>query len=194
MIYKLIAIPDKLLMYIKTFFFRKITTCEKKVTFGASAHVFNIQKNKKNINIRFHSFIRGELLILPFGGEINIGSYSFVGENSRIWSGERVDIGNNVLIAHNVNIIDFSHESLAIDRAEGFKNLLTKGHPKEKGKIPVKKIIIEDNVMIYAGANIIKGITIGKGSIIAAGSLINKDVPPYSLVMGNPGVIVATTK
>ena len=46
MIYKLIAIPDKFLMYIKTFLFNKITTCEKKVTFGASSHVFNIQKNK----------------------------------------------------------------------------------------------------------------------------------------------------
>jgi acetyltransferase-like isoleucine patch superfamily enzyme len=193
MIYRIITFPDKLKLYIKTFIFSKITQCEKNVYFGASSHIFNIQKNKKRINIKNHSFIRGELLILPFGGEINIGSYSFVGENTKIWSGESIYIGNNVLIAHNVNIIDFAHESNSLDRAEGFRNLITKGHPKEKGKIPTKKIVIEDDVIIYAGSNIIMGVTIGKGSIIAAGSLIIKDVPPYSLVMGNPSRIVLKT-
>jgi acetyltransferase-like isoleucine patch superfamily enzyme len=193
MIYKIVSFPDKIKFFIKTFLFKKITECGKNVCFGASSHVFNIQKNKKKINIKNYSFIRGELLILPFGGEINIGSYSFVGENSKIWSGESINIGNNVLIAHNVNIIDFSHEPNSLDRADGFKNLISKGHPKEKGKIPTKKIIIEDDVIIYAGSNIIMGVTIGKGSIIAAGSLVCKDIPPYSLVMGNPAKLILRT-
>jgi acetyltransferase-like isoleucine patch superfamily enzyme len=194
MIYRLITIPDKIKYYIKTFLFTKITECGEKVSFGGSSRVLNIQKNKKMITIKNNSFIRGELLILSYGGEIKIGSYSFVGENSKIWSGESIIIGNNVLIAHNVNIIDFSHEANSLDRAEGFRNLVSKGHPKEKGKIPTKKIVIEDDVIIYAGTNIVMGVTIGKGSIVAAGSVVIKDVPPYSFVMGNPVKLVFKTK
>jgi len=94
------------------------------------------------------------------------------------------------LIAHNVNIIDFAHEASSFDRAEGFRNLVAKGHPLEKGKIVTKEIVIEDDVAIYAGAHIIMGITIGKGSVISAGSVVFKNIPPFSLVMGNPAKVV----
>jgi len=99
-----------------------------------------------------------------------------------------------VLIGHNVNIIDFSHKSKSIDRAEAFRKLIADGHPTEKGNIPTRPIVIEDDVIIYAGANIVMGVTIGKASIISAGSVVIKDIPPYSQVLGNPGKIVWRTK
>jgi acetyltransferase-like isoleucine patch superfamily enzyme len=188
-----IALPSKFKIILKTFFFRKITQCGKNVFFGDKSKIHNIQKNRKNINIKDNSFIRGELLTLSYGGHIKIGANSFIGENTKIWSGEEIHIGDNVLIAHNVNVIDFSHESNSIDRSEGFRNLMLKGHPKEKGIIPTKNIRIEDDVIIYANCNIIMGVTIGRGSIISAGSTIIKDIPPFSLVMGNPGIIIAKT-
>ncbi len=47
-------------------------------------------------------------------------------------------------------------------------------------------VIIEDDCWIGAGAIILNGITIGKGSVVGAGSVVTKDVPPYTIVAGNP--------
>lgn len=59
------------------------------------------------------------------------------------------------------------------------------GHPVCKGDI-----IIENDVWIGAKSTIMSGIKISNGSVIGAGSVITKDVPPYAVVVGNPGRIV----
>ncbi|MPN39359.1 putative acetyltransferase [bioreactor metagenome] len=46
-------------------------------------------------------------------------------------------------------------------------------------------IVIGDDVWIAAGAIILNGVSIGEGSIIGAGSVINKSVPPYTIVVGS---------
>jgi len=51
-------------------------------------------------------------------------------------------------------------------------------------------IIVEDDVWIGARSLILSGVTIGKGAIVAAGSVITKNVPPYSIVGGNPAKII----
>ena len=58
----------------------------------------------------------------------------------------------------------------------------------------VKGPIIEDNVGIGAGANILPGVRIGTGSIVAAGAVVTKDIPPKKLVMGIPARIVRDLK
>lgn len=51
---------------------------------------------------------------------------------------------------------------------------------------------IENGVSIGANATIVCGITIGEFAMVAAGSVVTKDVPPYTLVMGNPARAVAS--
>lgn len=55
-------------------------------------------------------------------------------------------------------------------------------------------VVIEDDVFLGTGVTIIPKITIGKGSIIAAGSCIIKDVAPYSMIAGVPGVFKKSTR
>ena len=62
---------------------------------------------------------------------------------------------------------------------------MSMGHPSCKGDI-----IIENDVWIGAKSTIMSGITIHNGAVIAAGSTVTKDVPPYSIVAGNPGRVV----
>ena len=51
---------------------------------------------------------------------------------------------------------------------------------------------IEDGVFIGTGSSLVPRIKIGKWSVIGAGSVVIKDVPPYSVVVGNPGKIIKT--
>ena len=54
------------------------------------------------------------------------------------------------------------------------------------------RVIIGNNVWIGDKATILPGVKIGDGCIIAANTVVTKDVPPYSVVAGNPGVILKT--
>lgn len=53
-------------------------------------------------------------------------------------------------------------------------------------------IRIEDDAWIGAGAIILPGLTIGEGSIVGAGAVVTKDVPPHSVVAGNPARVIKT--
>ncbi|MBK8350454.1 MAG: acyltransferase [Saprospirales bacterium] len=126
-----------------------------------------------------------------YGGEIKIGKDSYIGDGVRIWSGEKITIGNDVIIGHNTNIIDTnSHETDMQERQKSVRKQLELGYQKEKGNIETAPIIIKDNVWISYGVSILKGITIGEGAIIAANSVVTKNVEPFTLVAGNPAVFI----
>jgi len=103
---------------------------------------------------------------------VKIGDFCSVGDRTQIHCGNKIEIGNYVLISWDVNIIEYDYH------APGG------GQPKP---IP---ITIEDEVWIGARSIITKGVTIGKGSIIGAGSVVVKNVPPYTLVAGNPAKVI----
>jgi acetyltransferase-like isoleucine patch superfamily enzyme len=161
-------------------------------TLYPEAVVSNMQKNPNKITLGTNTHVRGTLLIFKYGGKITLGNNCYVGENTKIWSGEEVIIGNDVLIAHNVNIIDTqAHETNSKERSRRYLELLEKKELwEEKGSIQTKPIIIKDKVWISFNSIILKGVTIGEGAIIAAGSVVTKDVAPYTMVAGNPAVFI----
>lgn len=91
-------------------------TIANNVKFYTEAEVINLQNNKSKIQINSGTHVRGMLLIFSNKGEINIGSYCYIGQNTRIWSASRITIGNNVLISHGVNIMD--NDSHPLDSKE----------------------------------------------------------------------------
>jgi len=153
--------------------------------------VYNLQHQLDRIKIGERTHVRGKLLVFAYGGEIIIGNYSYVGAGSRIHSGEQVIIGNNVLISHNVNIADTnSHELCHLERSAGFKNLITFGHSQYKGNVRSAPIYIEDYAWIGFNAVLLKGVHIGEGAIVAPASVVTHDVPPFTLVAGNPAKVI----
>jgi maltose O-acetyltransferase len=87
-----------------------------------------------------------------------------------------VEIGNRVMIASHVAISSLTHD-----------------HSRQSMRhspVVQKKIVIEDDVWIGAGAVILPGITLGHGAVVGAGAVVTKDVPPYSIVVGNPARIL----
>jgi acetyltransferase-like isoleucine patch superfamily enzyme len=142
------------------------------------------------IAIGAHTHIKGELLTFGHGGRITIGDYCYVGEHTHIWSARDISIGNRVMIAHNVNIFDNStHPIGASERHQQFKNIIASGHPCNID-LSEQSVRIEDDVWIGCMSIILKGVSIGRGAIIGAGSIVTKNVPPYTIVAGNPASII----
>jgi acetyltransferase-like isoleucine patch superfamily enzyme len=157
------------------------------------AKISYFQTGSNKIKIGENSLVKGELLVFKHGGEIVIGDYSLVGEGSRIWSSVKVTIGNRVLISHNVNIHDnVSHPLDSKERHDDYKRNLENGLQTDL-KINEAEVNISDDVWIGFNATILKGVNIGKGAIIGANTVVTKDVPAYSIVIGNPQQIIGQT-
>lgn len=107
--------------------------------------------------------------------EIRIGAYSSIGDNTQIHCCEKVTIGDYVLVSWGVNILENNY------------------HNSADNAIRTAPITIEDRVWIGCNVIVLSGVTIGTGSIIAAGSVVTKDVPPRSLVAGNPARVIRET-
>lgn len=119
------------------------------------------------------------VLIPPFyttgGVDIRVGRNVFVNQNCTFYDLGGLDIADDVMIGPNVNIITSSHPVQPSQRRNG---------------VIAKPIVIERNVWIAAGATIIGGVTIGENSVVAAGSVVTRDVPPNTLVGGNPARVI----
>jgi acetyltransferase-like isoleucine patch superfamily enzyme len=104
-------------------------------------------------------------------------------------AGEKLIIGNYVSIADDVKfILGGNHQISTITTyplKANFTNRDFHIDASSKGAI-----VVEDEVWLGYGTIILSGIRIGKGAIIAAGSVVTKDVPPYSIVGGNPANVI----
>jgi len=154
--------------------------------------VNNMQNDKTKIVIGDNTHIRGFLQLFKQGGHIVIGNESYIGENAKIWSAENIEIGNRVLISHNVNIHDnISHPINSKERHNDYLRILGLNNIDAKQfDLRTKPVVIKDDAWIGFNATILKGVTIGKGAIIGACSLVTKDVPDWTIVAGNPAQII----
>ena len=94
---------------------------------------------------------------------------------------ERITIGNRTIIGSGCLILDTDgHPIPAAERQV----------PDYYNYVKSRPIIIGDDVFIGARCIITKGVTIGNGAVIGAGSVVTHDVPPNTIVAGNPAQIV----
>lgn len=123
-------------------------------------------------------------------GRISIGSNTVIHRNSFIGSVNSIQIGNCVIISNNVKIYDNNnHPTSPKIREEMCRNGFY-GESWRWTYAKNKSVVIEDNVWIGERSTILKGVHIGKGAIVASHTVVVKDVPPLSLVAGNPGRVV----
>lgn len=113
---------------------------------------------------------------LVIGDNVGINHHCFIGVRGQI------RIGNNVIFGPFVSVFSENHN---FDSTE---------IPIKEQGVERMETIIEEDVWIGAGAKILAGVTIGKGSVIAAGAVVNKDVPPYSVVGGIPAKVLKNRK
>lgn len=131
------------------------------------------------VTIGENSLIRAGSMILPSGGFIDIGERTSLNQYVVINGYGGVQIGNDVMIAAFCSLFTSNHKFSRIDVPMRQQGLLTKGG-----------IVIEDDVWVGTHCAILDGVRIGQGSIVAAGAVVNKDVPPFSIVGGVPAKVI----
>lgn len=118
-------------------------------------------------------------VIVFSGGELILKS-GFCNSDTKIRCKEKITIGEDVVISHNVTIEDYDGHQLY--------NILENG-TKEKLNISAP-ITIGDHVWIGAKATILKGVNVGDGAVIAAGSVVTSDIPAHCLCAGVPAKVI----
>lgn len=111
--------------------------------------------------------------VIRIGNNVHFGAYD------RIASAYSVTIEDDVLFAAFVHITDHSHGY------EDINEPIWKQHIIHKGPVVIKK-----GSWLAFGCHVLSGVTIGEHSVVAANSVVTKDVPPYSIVAGNPAKVV----
>ena len=116
-----------------------------------------------------------------FGKNIFLGNKILINMDCTFVDNNRIDIGNNVLIASNVKIYTATHSTNVKER------MVQDWHPGiaicNTYSRPVK---IEDNVWIGGGAIILPGVTIGENTVIGAGSVVTRSIPDNCVAVGVP--------
>lgn len=114
-----------------------------------------------------------------------IGDNCSLGQN--VFIANEVRIGNNVKIQNNVSIYDkvFLSNNVFCGPSMVFTNVINPRSAINR-KEEYKSTIVEEGVSFGANSTIICGIKIGKYAFIGAGSLVNKNVKPFSIVVGVP--------
>ncbi len=111
---------------------------------------------------------------------------------------EFVNIGKNVYINHACTMLALGTIIIEDNVLIGPKtNLITEGHPinpNERRALEVKPVIIKKNAWLGAAVIILPGVTVGENSIVAAGAVVNKDVPPNTIVAGVPAKVIKEIK
>ena len=115
-----------------------------------------------------------------YGQNIFLGNRVIINMNCTFVDNNRIDIGDGVMIASNVQIYTATHST---DVRERLVQDWKEGSICRTYALPVR---IEDNVWIGGGAIILPGVTIGHGSTIGAGSVVTRSIPAGCVAVGNP--------
>lgn len=131
------------------------------------------------INVRFDAESDGRRPVLILGDRIQVN------DSVHVAAIDRVEIGDDTLIASRVFISDHNH-----GRYDGPDPLSTPDVPPELRPISSAPVVIGRKVWIGEGVAVLPGITIGDGAIVGAGAVVTRDIPPRSIAVGNPARVV----
>ncbi len=113
-------------------------------------------------------------LYIDYGKPINIGKGCFIQQCCTFFGRGGITIGNEVFIGPKVNLITINHDP----------------NPDNRSATYARPIVIEDKVWIGINSTVLPGVRIGYGAIVGAGSVVTKDVPPMTIVAGNPAKFI----
>lgn len=127
----------------------------------------------------FAHVLRGAVI----GADCNICDHSYVDEDVVI--GDRVTIKGQVAIIDGMRIED----DVFVGPNATFTN---DPFPRSRQPFSCTTMVIGRGASIGSGATFVPGVSVGEGAMVGAGAVVTKDVPPFSVVVGNPARVIRT--
>jgi acetyltransferase-like isoleucine patch superfamily enzyme len=134
--------------------------------------------NNRGIEIHDGVFVGRNTILSCKNGDITLEDGVNIGFNCEVFSGSKVTIGRNTLLAGYCYVIGGGHEFDATDR------------PVQEQRGVSKGITIGEDAWLGAGTMVLDGVTIGSQTVIGAGSLVTSDLPPRSVAAGTPARVL----
>lgn len=142
-----------------------------------------------SVKIGQDSLLAGVLVAEAENSRLTVGNRVFIGGNSLIDCLQQITIEDDVLVSYQVLVMDSDNHSVrASERIGDLKRWRNREY--DWSRVNSAPVVICTKAWIGARAIITKGVVIGEGGIVAAGSVVTKDVPPYTIVAGNPARVI----
>ena len=123
-------------------------------------------------------------------GRVSLGEFALV-HGAHIICEKEITIGDHALISWNVVLMDsYRLSSDPLIRRRELELVPQRAKRFLFEQVEAKPICIEPNVWIGFDSCVLPGVTIGKGSIVGARSVVAENVPPYTVVAGNPARVI----
>src|SRR5205814_6617289 len=144
------------------------------------------------LSIGEDSIVHADISFEETGGKIQIGDRTFIGRSHLICYRSLV-IGDDVIMSWGVTIVDHDSHSIDWTRRENDVREWGRGR-KVWDHVAHAPVTIADKVWIGFNVSVLKGVTIEEGAVIGACSVVTRDIPPYSLAVGNPARVIRTLR
>jgi len=142
-----------------------------------------------SLTIGTDSNIEASLVLEQQSARISIGSRTHIGGGTLLAAACNIEIGDDVLIAFEAVIMDHNSHSLKFrERRNDVRDWISGN--KDWSSVAMAPVTISNKAWIGVRAIVLKGVTIGEGAVVGAGSLVTADVPPWTIVGGNPAKII----
>jgi acetyltransferase-like isoleucine patch superfamily enzyme len=142
-------------------------------------------------NVKLSKFIN--LYGCEIGEETKIGAFVEIQKNARV--GRRCKISSHTFICEGVTIEDnvfVGHSVTFIN--DSFPRATTEdGELQTESDWRVETTLVKRGASIGSGSTVLSKVVIGENSIVGAGSVVTRDVPPNTIVVGNPAKILRRT-
>lgn len=142
-----------------------------------------------SVKIGQDSLLAGILVAEAERSRLTVGNRVFIGGNTLIDCLQQISIEDDVLISYQVTIMDSDNHSIRASERIGDLGRW-RSHKYDWSRVQSAPILICSKAWIGARAIITKGVVVHEGGIVAAGSVVTSDVPPYTIVAGNPARVI----
>lgn len=183
-------VRDALAAFAKVVLLRRLATCT--AGSGSRVNFWRIRSRKGGVlKIGNRTLVRAEMVYERDGAVIEIGDRTFIGRGL-FTIAERLVIGDDVQVSWNVTIADHDSHSLKFSERCNDVEMNAFQGIKMWDCVKIAPVRIENKAWVGFGSSLLKGVTIGEGAVVGANSVVTKDVPPWTVVAGNPAKVIRT--
>ncbi len=139
-------------------------------------------------DVRVHAFVN--LYGCEIGDETRIGTFVEIQKGARV--GSRVKVSSHSFICEGVTIEDevFIGHGVMFTNDRYPRSTTDSGELQTDSDWEMLPTTVRRRASIGSNATILCGITVGEGAVVGAGSVVTRDVPPYTVVAGNPARVL----